>query len=56
MQSTRLNACLKDLHQILQNWKINLETYKELINNKFLSNRVDEQNLIPFGVPISPSV
>lgn len=47
---------LQDLQQILQNWKINLETYKELINNKFLSNRIDDQNLIPFGVPISPSV
>ncbi|MGB6295899.1 MAG: hypothetical protein WBF90_06900 [Rivularia sp. (in: cyanobacteria)] len=47
---------LQDLHQILQNWKINLETYKELINNKFLSNKIDNKNLIPFGVPISPSV
>ncbi|MEM6752891.1 MAG: hypothetical protein AAF630_07985 [Cyanobacteria bacterium P01_C01_bin.38] len=49
-------ARLQDLHQIIQNWKINLETYKELINNKFLSNRIDDKNLIPFGVPISPSI
>ena len=47
---------LQDLQQILQNWKINLETYKELINNKFLSNKIDDKNLITFGVPISPSV
>ncbi len=53
---TEPEARLKDLHHIIQNWKINLETYKELINNKFLSNRIDDKNLIPFGVPISPSV
>jgi len=47
---------LKDLHQILQNWKSNLETYTQLINDKFLSSRTDNKNLIPFGVPISPSV
>ncbi|MEM6402258.1 MAG: hypothetical protein AAF757_18845 [Cyanobacteria bacterium P01_D01_bin.116] len=47
---------LKDLHQILQNWKSDLETYKELINNKFLSSRTDDKNVIPFGVPISPSI
>lgn len=49
-------ARLKDLCQIIENWKVNLETYRELINNKFLCNRVDDKNLIPFGVPISPSV
>ena len=53
---TEPEARLKNLHQIIQNWKINLETYRELINNKFLSNIIDDKNLIPFGVPISPSV
>ncbi|MEO1432058.1 MAG: hypothetical protein AAFV71_23950 [Cyanobacteria bacterium J06633_8] len=47
---------LQDLNQIIHNWKNDLETYKELINNKFLSSQVNNQNLIPFGVPISPSV
>ena len=49
-------ARLKDLHEILHNWKSNLETYKELINDKFLSLVVEDKNRIPFGVPISPSV
>ena len=49
-------ARLKDLHEILHNWKSNLETYKQLINEKFLSLVVADKNKIPFGVPISPSV
>ncbi len=47
---------LQYLHQILQNWKSNLETYQELINDKFFSSGVNEKTVIPFGVPISPSV
>ncbi|BAY80715.1 hypothetical protein NIES267_01720 [Calothrix parasitica NIES-267] len=49
-------ARLKDLHQIIHNWKSNLETYKQLINDKFLLLATEGKNLIPFGVPISPSV
>lgn len=49
-------ARLKYLHQILQNWKSDLETYKKLINDKFLSSVTDDKNAIPFGIPISPSV
>jgi len=49
-------ARLKDLHEILHNWKSNLETYKQLINDKFLSLVTEDKNMIPFGVPISPSV
>lgn len=47
---------LKDLQQILLNWESNLETYKQLINNKFLSTATNDKNTIPFGIPISPSV
>lgn len=47
---------LQNLHQIIQDWKSNLETYKELINDKFLTSRIDDKNAIPFGVPISPSM
>lgn len=49
-------ARLKYLHQILQNWKSDLEIYKKLINDKFLSSVTDDKNAIPFGIPISPSV
>ena len=59
LNGSESEAVLKDLHQILQNCKSNLETYKQLINDKFLSSRTDDnndKNLIPFGVPISPSV
>ncbi|MEA5596808.1 hypothetical protein [Rivularia sp. UHCC 0363] len=47
---------IRDLHRILQNWNNNLETYQKLINDKFLSARFDDKNIIPFGVPISPSI
>ena len=47
---------LQNLHKIIQNCQSNLDSYKELVNNKFLSSRLDTQTLIPFGVPISPSV
>ncbi|MBV6622965.1 MAG: hypothetical protein KI793_08435 [Rivularia sp. (in: Bacteria)] len=47
---------LQHLNQIIHNWKNDLETYKELINNKFLSSKMNNQDLIPFGVPISPSL
>jgi hypothetical protein len=47
---------LQDLGQIIQNCKSNVETYKELINHKFLSSPNKGKTLIPFGVPISPSV
>ena len=49
-------ARLKDLHEILRNWKSNLEIYKQLINDKFLSLVTADKNTIPFGIPISPSV
>ncbi|MGB3653036.1 MAG: hypothetical protein WBA41_17710 [Rivularia sp. (in: cyanobacteria)] len=47
---------LQDLYKILQNCKSNLETYQELINNKFFSSRLNDKNAIPFGVSISPSI
>ncbi|MBE9212782.1 hypothetical protein IQ247_08760 [Plectonema cf. radiosum LEGE 06105] len=47
---------LQDLHRILQNWNKNLETYQQLINDKFLSDRFEDKNLIPFGISISPSI
>lgn len=47
---------LEYLHRIIQNWKQNLETYQQLINDKFLSSRFDNKNLIPFGIAISPSI
>lgn len=47
---------LQHLHQIIQDWKSNLKSYKELINNKFLTSRLEDKNAIPFGVPISPSM
>lgn len=56
ISSNKPETRLKDLHLILDNWKNNLETYKQLINDKFLSSFAEGKNLIPFGVPISPSV
>lgn len=47
---------LQNLYQILQDWKSNVETYQQLINDKFLSSGDEGKTLIPFGVPISPSV
>ncbi|MEB3214783.1 MAG: hypothetical protein VKN72_00785 [Nostocales cyanobacterium 94392] len=47
---------LQNLYRIIQNWKQNVETYQQLINDKFLSSRFDNKNLIPFGIAISPSI
>ncbi|NJM22765.1 MAG: hypothetical protein HC907_30700 [Richelia sp. SM1_7_0] len=47
---------LQKLHQIIHNWNKNLETYQQLINDKFLSDRLEDKNLIPFGIAISPSI
>lgn len=47
---------LQNLHQILHNCQSNLDSYKELVNDKFLSSQLEAKTLIPFGVPISPSV
>ncbi len=54
--ATQQEEKLQNLYKILQDWKSNLETYKKLVNEKFLNFRLDDKNSIPFGVPISPSV
>lgn len=47
---------LKSLQQAIDNWQVELETFKEIVNNKFLAELTETQAVVPDLFGISASV